>query len=240
MEPLGRYNNWTVLEFMGRNAQSRRLYRCRCDCGVEKIRPAYAIFHGYSRSCQKCSAPARLLGNDELSLRAAWKYMKQRCNPRERRVSKYIGALGITFDPSWQDFEEWKSTIPKRDNPQTIFDRLDYSGHFIPGNVCWSTTAIVSRKMHQHIDILCGNEQHRAKMEEYRHQLLVENWKRVTQYWRKHQKELLNLDVFTNDVGLPPRPYGQLVLIDRLEGFVRGNVKWSLRSQGARDGNGVD
>lgn len=46
-----KYGNMTVLELEGRDKYKRLLYRCRCDCGNEKVVLGASLRDGHTTSC---------------------------------------------------------------------------------------------------------------------------------------------------------------------------------------------
>lgn len=46
-----KFNMLTVLEYDSTSAKGEKLYRCRCDCGVEKVLPSYSVRTGKTKSC---------------------------------------------------------------------------------------------------------------------------------------------------------------------------------------------
>lgn len=49
-----KYNSLTVIENMGHNAKHEAIYKCRCDCGREKIIRKKDFARGYTKSCGEC------------------------------------------------------------------------------------------------------------------------------------------------------------------------------------------
>lgn len=49
-----RYGKWIVLEELPTSHDQRRVYRCKCDCGIEAEVVGYALRSGRSLRCQNC------------------------------------------------------------------------------------------------------------------------------------------------------------------------------------------
>jgi hypothetical protein len=49
-----RYGEWLVLEEIGKDNKSNRLYRCRCSCGFEKVQRACTLKTNDSTQCKLC------------------------------------------------------------------------------------------------------------------------------------------------------------------------------------------
>lgn len=54
--PVGtRYGSLTVLGYAGQNEHKQAMWLCRCDCGSERPRIAYAVINGLTTKCIACS-----------------------------------------------------------------------------------------------------------------------------------------------------------------------------------------
>ena len=45
------FGRWTVIEYAGRGNHGEVQYKCRCDCGTERIIRRTSLTSGNSRSC---------------------------------------------------------------------------------------------------------------------------------------------------------------------------------------------
>ena len=50
------YGKWTVLKFDGVDIHRCRRYKCRCECGFEKLITAGALAAGRTKSCPRCKS----------------------------------------------------------------------------------------------------------------------------------------------------------------------------------------
>lgn len=46
------FHQWTVLKAAGTDAQGHRLWLCQCQCGTQRVLPAYSLTGARSRSCR--------------------------------------------------------------------------------------------------------------------------------------------------------------------------------------------
>ena len=75
-----------------------------------------------------------------------WKGMKQRCRDSNVREYKYYGGRGITYQDSWEEFENFKSDMYesyqkhfKEHNGDTTLDRINTDGNYCKENCRWIT-----------------------------------------------------------------------------------------------------
>jgi predicted SprT family Zn-dependent metalloprotease len=55
MDIMGqKFGKWTVLDFIGRDAKSNKIYKCKCDCGTEKEHRKYTLENGDTVQCKSC------------------------------------------------------------------------------------------------------------------------------------------------------------------------------------------
>ena len=67
-----------------------------------------------------------------------WRGMKGRCNHPSNYSYRFYGALGITYDPRWEDFATFLSDMGERPDGM-VLDRVDARGNYEPGNCRWIT-----------------------------------------------------------------------------------------------------
>lgn len=49
-----RFGKWTVVDFIGRDAKSNKIYKCKCDCGTEKDQRRHTLTSGDTVQCKTC------------------------------------------------------------------------------------------------------------------------------------------------------------------------------------------
>lgn len=126
-------------------------WRCRCDCGNETTvttgelqRKQDSRRHGV-RSCGCLQPESAIATHTKHGLHRspeyqAWSDMRQRCyNPNDGEFKRY-GARGITVCDEWREsFEAFYAHVGPRPSPDHSIDRIATDGHYVPGNVRWST-----------------------------------------------------------------------------------------------------
>jgi hypothetical protein len=107
------YGRLTVTEKTSLRKGKVVLWRCRCDCGGEKLAPTHYLNAGKLKSCG-CMARGPRFRRDGLAARrwvhdsrsreySSWKAMRQRCcNPNDQaiRTTKHMTAMAHEASPS--------------------------------------------------------------------------------------------------------------------------------------------
>lgn len=118
------FGRLTVIEQAGRDSYGKILWRCRCDCGAEKVTHGRSLINGNCKSCGCLNLDVKRergkyhgLSTEERHLCTCWKSMMSRCfNPKNKSYSDY-GGRGITVCKEWADpqtgflnFLQWAKT----------------------------------------------------------------------------------------------------------------------------------
>lgn len=131
----------TAVEDVGANKHGKRMWRCLCKCGREKVVCSNELRKGTTTSCGCFKLAAhRTHGCTGHYGMSTWYNMMSRCyNPNDKRYKDY-GARGIIVCDAWHNparFCKWVAENHGRVGLQ--LDRKNNNGNYSPDN-CHFTT----------------------------------------------------------------------------------------------------
>lgn len=147
-----KFNKLTIIGDLGlvqEQTRRQRYVRCRCDCGNEIECRLNGLQQGHPQSCG-CAireSARRRATHDMTDSRVynIWVGMRQRIlNPKASGYANY-GGRGITFDPTWNSFEQFIEDMGLPPSESHTLDRRDPNGNYCKGNCRWVTMDVQVR-----------------------------------------------------------------------------------------------
>lgn len=123
----------------------------RCQCGQLFIALIENVQRGHTKSCgcfRKAKTAERSLthghksGDKRSKVYLAWINMKGRCTNPKRSDYKNYGGRGITYDPSWESFENFLRDMGEPSDAQLTLDRKDNSKGYSKENCRWASRSM--------------------------------------------------------------------------------------------------
>ena len=162
-----RFGRLVVVERNSERIKNRIAWKCKCDCGGEKIVVSAYLLSGHTKSCgcwynENMHSGNVKHGKCHTRLIRIYHNMKQRCYDTKTKNYKKYGARGIDVCKEWRDdfitFYNWSMANGYQDN--LSIDRIDGSKGYSPDNCRWVTVEVQNNNTSRNHRITYKNETH--------------------------------------------------------------------------------
>lgn len=164
-----RFGRLVAIEPVGRDNRGYVLWRCKCDCGNEKLASLKSLGHGTS-SCgcyarEKSAERCEKHGMSRSRLYNVHRTMLGRCNNPNAHQYENYGGRGIKVCDEWHDFKkfaEWALANGYREGKrgECTLDRIDPNGNYEPNNCRWVTMKTQERNRRNNNLVTYNGETH--------------------------------------------------------------------------------
>lgn len=138
------YNRWTILSnpfAIKKNNRNKYFVKCKCNCGTIQNVLETSVKKGSSKSCgclqkEKAASLKTTHGMHSTHTYQCWVSMKSRCNNANEAQYKDYGGRGISYDKSWESFEQFYADMGNSNN--LTLERINPNKNYSKDNCKWA------------------------------------------------------------------------------------------------------
>lgn len=119
---------------------SRRMWLCRCECGVETTVAGNNLRNNHTTSCGSKKHQNNYHGITNTKIYHVWENMLARCTNKNHPSWKDYGARGITVCERWLDFKLFYADMGAGWRDGLYLDRTDNDLGYYQDNCQWVTS----------------------------------------------------------------------------------------------------
>ena len=162
-----RFGRYQVIERVA-NYDCRPHYKCKCDCGNERVVSGKYLRKGLSKSCGCFGAEQRKLASTKHGHSprkghskeyTSWCNMKNRCYDVKNKQYADYGGRGIIVCDRWlNSFENFLQDMGIKPKKGYSLERIDNNGNYCPENCKWATPLEQGRNQRTNINVTYQGE----------------------------------------------------------------------------------
>lgn len=137
------FGKLTVIEYVGKSPGRHSIWRCVCECGVNKNILGIHLNSGkiLSCGCLKAAGLNKTHGHCSQKKRTrtyrSWASMMQRCTNKNYDFWEFYGGRGIKVSEEWKSFENFLADMGERPENCSL-ERVDRDGNYCVENCKWA------------------------------------------------------------------------------------------------------